>query len=81
MPESITALLIDDSPQIREVAQLIIDLDNALQDRTITRPEYNSLLFDIERLRLVISQAHNIRAEIIIHQAVEGLLTLAKAIW
>lgn len=81
MPEPITALLIDDSPQIREVAQLIIDLDKALQDRTITRPEYNSLMFDIERLRLVISQANNFRADIIIHQAVEGLLTLAKAIW
>jgi len=81
MPECITALLIDDSAQVREVAQLIIDLEKALQDRTISRQEYNSLMFDIERLRLVISLSNDARVDIIIHQAVEGLVALAKAVW
>lgn len=80
MSELITSLLIDGSPKVREVAQLILDVEKALTERTITKEEFHSLLFDIERLQEVIAESDNARVDIMLHRAVMGLIELAKAV-
>jgi len=79
--EAITTLLLEKDAQVQEIALLLADIQRALRNKTITKQEYDILLFDVEKLRGVIIQSDNAMVDILIHRAIEGVITLAKAVW
>lgn len=76
----IATLLLEKDKQVQEVAQLLSDIETALVDKKLTEQEYVSLMVDVERLRAIIILADNVRVNVALNQAIQGIIELAKMI-
>lgn len=76
----IATLLLEKDKQVQEVAQLLSDIETALVDKKLTEQEYVSLMVDVERLRAIIILSDNVRVNIALNQAIQGIIELAKMI-
>lgn len=77
----ITELLLEKDKDVQELAQILADIETALATQSITEQEYVSLMVDVERLRVVIYASDNARLCIMVHNAIRGVIELAKAVW
>lgn len=77
----INCLLLEKDKDIRELGVLLADIEKALIAKEITEQEYVQLMVDVERLRTTIMVADNARIDIIVHQAIRGIIELAKMVW
>ncbi len=73
-------LLTNDSESVKELANLLVDIGEALQEKKITEQEYVSMMVDVERLRQVIKLTEDLAIDIKINEAIEGIIEIAKAI-
>lgn len=79
MIELITQLMSYNDPHVKELATLIEDIEHALKNKLVSQTEYVDLMVDAERLRMVIQEAQDATLDKLVHQAIEGLITLAEA--
>ena len=67
-------------PDVTELSVLLSDIENALLAKTITEHDYADLMVDVERLKKIIALRKNLELNQLIHDAVLGLIELAKAV-
>lgn len=77
---AIKELLTHPDARVKELAELLADIGEALQQKTITEQEYVSLMVDTERLREVIGLAEDLDLNIKINEAIKGVIELAKLV-
>jgi hypothetical protein len=77
----INQLLLEKDKDVQELALLLSDIEKALASKEITEQEYVNLMVDVERLREVILTAADMRIDILVHQAIRGVIQLAKTVW
>lgn len=77
----INMLLLEKDKDVQELASLLADIEKALASKSITEQEYVQLMIDVERLRAVIYASDNARITIMVHDAIRGLIQLAKTVW
>jgi hypothetical protein len=77
----INMLLLEKDKDVQELAMLLADIEKALVSKEITEQEYVQLMVDVERLRATIMIANDARIDIMVHQAIRGIIQLAMAIW
>jgi mannitol/fructose-specific phosphotransferase system IIA component len=73
-------LLTHDNARVKELAELLANIGEALQEKTITEQEYVSLMVDAERLRKVIALAEDLSLNIKINEAIRGIIDIAKMV-
>jgi hypothetical protein len=78
MIELITQLMSYNNPHVKELAVLIEDIEYAIKNKLVSQTEYVDLMVDAERLRMVIQGAQDAALDKLVHQAIEGLITLAE---
>jgi hypothetical protein len=69
-----------DSEEVMEISILLCDIERSLDCKTITQQEYADLMIDVERLRTIIALKKNLELNQLIHDAVVGLIELAKMV-
>jgi hypothetical protein len=77
----INMLLLEKDKDVQELAMLLADIEKALVSKEITEQEYVQLQIDVERLRAVTMLANDARIDIMVHEAIRGLIQLAKTVW
>ena len=81
MIQAITDLLErQDSPEVLELSILLNDIEGSLNGGTITQHEYAELMVDVETLENIIALKNNLELNKMIHDAVVGLIELAKMV-
>lgn len=79
--QAITDLLErQDTPEVIELSILLCDIEGSLNAKTITEQEYIALMVDVERLKKIITLKENLELNKMIHDAVVGLIELAKMV-
>lgn len=73
-------LLNHPNDSVAELANLLVDVGEALQEKKITEQEYASLMVDAERLRQIIKLADDLDLDIKINEAIRGIIELAKMV-
>lgn len=77
---SLRELLAIDDPHVHELTCMLSDIAGALDKKTITQQEYVELMVDVERLRTIIALKENLELNKLIHDAVVGIIEIAKAV-
>lgn len=83
MIEAITNLMNrQDSEEVVELSILLDEIENALNSKTLplTQQEYADLMIDVERLKKIIELKNNLELNKMIHDAVMGIIELAKMV-
>ena len=70
----------NDPHEAVELSFLLRDIEFCLQTRTITEQQYVELMVDVERLKKIIALKENLELNQLIHDAILGLIELAKAV-
>ena len=78
---TINMLLLEKDKDVQELALLLADIEKALVSKQISEQEYVQLMVDVERLRTVVLEAADMRIDIMVHQAIRGVIQLAMAVW
>lgn len=69
-----------DSQEVIEVSILLAEIEASLELKTLTDAEYADLMADVERLRTIIELKGDLELNQKIHDALVGLIALAKAV-
>ncbi len=81
MIQAITDLLNrQDTPEVIELSILLTDIEGSLEGGTITQHEYVELMVDVEHLKKIIALKENLELNKLIHDAVVGIIQLAKLV-
>jgi hypothetical protein len=79
--QAITDLLErQDSEEVIELSILFCDIERSLDCKAITEQEYIALMVDVERLKKIIALKENLELNKLIHDAVVGIIELAKLV-
>lgn len=69
-----------DSNEVMELSILLCDIEGSLEGGTITQHEYVELMVDVEALKKIIALKNNLELNKMIHDAVVGIIELAKMV-
>ncbi len=75
---SIMDLVNSTDAHVHQLGMLLDGIAEELKEGKLTQDEFTSLMIDAEKLRKVISATNGILLDVKIHQAIEGLIELAK---
>jgi hypothetical protein len=79
--EAVTQLLNrQDSEEVMELSILLNDIEQMMRVKALSEQEYANLMIDVERLRKIIELKENLELNQLIHEAILGLVELAKLI-
>jgi hypothetical protein len=69
-----------DSEEVMEISILLCDIERSLDCKALIQQEYADLMVDVERLRVIIALKKNLELNQMIHDAVVGIIELAKLV-
>jgi len=72
--------LYNTDPHVVSISLLIEGVAKGLKDKTISESEYADLMADVEVLKKIIALKNNLELNKAIHDAVVGLIELAKLV-
>lgn len=78
--ESIATLFLEKDADVQELALLLSDIHKALTDFQLTEQEYVGLMGDVERLKMIIKLSQTQELNLIVNQAIFGIIELAKTV-
>jgi len=76
----IQELLLHDDEQVRTIGILLAEVEECLKSKQITEQDYVDIMADVERLRTIIALKKNLELNQLIHDAVVGIIELAKMV-
>jgi len=76
----IQELLLHDDEQVRTIGILLAEVEESLKTQQITEQDYVDIMADVERLKTIIALKKNLELNQMIHDAVVGIIELAKMV-
>jgi hypothetical protein len=84
MMEQLEALIahpvFQEDKHVQELTELLVGIEGALIEKSITEIQYVELMVDVERFRTIIALKNNLELNRMIHDAVVKLIELAKLV-